>query len=250
MKRLCVFTVIFLMGAVFAAAGDLIILRDGNIIEGKIAEVSLSELRYRRLDNLEGPVFVIPLANVFSVRYENGTTETFNAEPSRSTQPLRGRPEREARPDRGNTVGFNLNPAGLLTFGPSFCFEFTRNNFNMEINLIYPYGLASGSNIGFGGLFMFNRIWESRIGGFFLGGGMGYIWQKNGHRRWCDYCEMHKEAYDSHLLTLGLNLGYKFITNSGMYFRIGGYIAAGYNFGSFGGMSFFAKPDMTIGYLF
>jgi len=59
-------------------AQDLIILRDGNVIEAKVEEISPAEIRYRRFNHLSGPMIVIPRSDVLSIKYENGTTEIMN----------------------------------------------------------------------------------------------------------------------------------------------------------------------------
>jgi len=68
--------VLFFAGGIISVnAQDLIILRNGNIIEAKVMEISPTEIRYKRLNNLNGPMIVIPADSVLSIRYENGITE-------------------------------------------------------------------------------------------------------------------------------------------------------------------------------
>jgi len=77
MKPFFVITLLFLLvSGIFAQ--DLIILRDGNVIEAKIIEISPTEIRYRRFNHLDGPIIVIFRTDVLSIRYENGTVEIFN----------------------------------------------------------------------------------------------------------------------------------------------------------------------------
>ena len=66
---------LFIGGVVFVNAQDLIILRDGNVIEARVLEISPSEIRYKRFNNLDDPTIVLPTANVVSIRYENGTLD-------------------------------------------------------------------------------------------------------------------------------------------------------------------------------
>ena len=81
MKRLVVFLAILLgMGGIAAVgAQDLIILRDGNVIEAKVTEISPSEIRYKRPNHLDGPTIVVPAANVLSIRYSDGKVDILNA---------------------------------------------------------------------------------------------------------------------------------------------------------------------------
>jgi len=57
----------------------MIVMRDGNIIEARVAEISDTEIRYRRFSHLDGPVIVVSRANVLSIRYQNGTIEVITA---------------------------------------------------------------------------------------------------------------------------------------------------------------------------
>jgi len=79
--------VYLLIGGIFSAyAQDLIILRDGSVIEAKVMELSPSEIRYKRFNHLDGPMIVIPAANVLSIRYENGMLEVINTVPANIPQ--------------------------------------------------------------------------------------------------------------------------------------------------------------------
>jgi hypothetical protein len=173
------------------------------------------------------------------------------------------RPETALATDKLN-VAINASPAGLLLYGPSVCLELSKANFNFEFNLIMPIGLGSGFSGfsgGIGGLVTFNRFWHRWNGGFYLGGGIGYIFTKDYYhytnRTWDWYgVEEHYEERqaNSHLVINGLNLGYKFVLSSGLYFRTGALIGFGVDYGYVGSnstpLSFYAKPDLTIGYVF
>jgi hypothetical protein len=208
-------------GAFYVNAQDMIVLKDGDMIEAKVLEISPSEIRYKRFDHLGGPTIVIPAANVLSIRYENGTYEIINA----GVIPQQGNAKAEQpgnaaiNPDKF-IFGINANAGGALGYlweGPSgfgINIELGKGKFNSEINLMFPTG-------GFGALFAFNGFWPSKIGGFYLGGGIG----------WSTY---HNWGGDLISLPVGLNIGYKFVTKSGLYFRTGAFAAfdLGYTFGS------------------
>jgi hypothetical protein len=80
MKKFWIFTTIFLFAGIWsAAAQDLIILRDGNIIEAKVMEIAPAEIRYRRFNHLDGPMIIIQKDTVLTIRYERGNYEIINA---------------------------------------------------------------------------------------------------------------------------------------------------------------------------
>ena len=84
MKLFCIFSSVFLfIGGLFSViAQDMIILRDGNMLEAKVLEISPTEIRYKRFEHLDGPTIVVPAANVLSIKYENGVLEIINAFPA------------------------------------------------------------------------------------------------------------------------------------------------------------------------
>jgi hypothetical protein len=296
------FVAIFLLigGTIFVNAQDMIIRKDGNMIEAKVVEISPSEIRYKRFDHLDGPTIVISTADVLSIRYENGTYEIINTVISTEQEKNQAEnPNTTAlNPDKF-IFAFNANGGGAILAGvslpgngPSLCFEFSKGKFNTEINLIIPVGYS----VGFGGLATFNYFWHSRIGGFYLGGGLGYIYStyteygvdlyrvKPGTEGMAGNTEFIPASgsadFTNHNFTFGLNIGYKFVTKSGVYFRTGAYVGMAINSGTatsvnkdlgflwepdnpltgqYNGISnedhFFKpsvyfKPDLTIGYAF
>ena len=56
---------------------DTIILKTGSVIFAKVEEISQTEVKYRRCDNLSGPLHSIIKSDVSSIRYVNGTRDNF-----------------------------------------------------------------------------------------------------------------------------------------------------------------------------
>ena len=59
---------------------DLIIKKSSDEIKAKIIEVGTSEIKYKNFDNSTGPTYSILKADVFMIKYENGTKDVFNDE--------------------------------------------------------------------------------------------------------------------------------------------------------------------------
>jgi hypothetical protein len=69
-------------------AQDLLTLKTGEEINVKVTEITDSEIKFKRTDNLEGPIRVYKKTEVFSVKYENGTKTVFNNVPQQSSAPV------------------------------------------------------------------------------------------------------------------------------------------------------------------
>jgi len=265
MNRFYILIFLFFVAGMFSvSAQDLVILKDGTIIEAKVTEISQADIRYRRFDHLDGPVIVIQRANVLVIRYENGTNQVIS--PGTATQQNTQTAQTTAIDPDKFTFAFNFNPASILTeSGSSLCLEFGKRKFNAEVNLFFPF-LSPNFDYGFGGLVTFNYFGHSRIGGVYVGGGLGIIYagyEITGYEYdsiWNGYTYVPSQRLVTHysdifIFTLGLNAGYKFVTKSGIYFRTGGFLGLAFIDDYYRGdtisfVSAYFKPDLTLGYCF
>ena len=65
----------FLLFCFACHAQDLIITKKGDEISAKVLEVTPTEIKYKRTDNPDGPVYTADKSTVFMIKYENGTKE-------------------------------------------------------------------------------------------------------------------------------------------------------------------------------
>ena len=79
MKNLLLF-ILFICSSNIIEAQDTLSMRSGETILVKVIEVGTTEVKYRKLDNLNGPVFSILKSDLFVIKYENGTSEKFSKE--------------------------------------------------------------------------------------------------------------------------------------------------------------------------
>lgn len=70
-----------------ATAQDIITLKSGEDVTAKVKEVELSVIKYVRFDNQTGPVYTIEKADVFMIKYENGTKDVFDYQPLSPVSP-------------------------------------------------------------------------------------------------------------------------------------------------------------------
>ena len=151
--------------------------------------------------------------------------------------------------------GINVNLGGLIpsSSGNSINFEFGKGNFNSEINIIFPslWGY-------YGGIATFNYFWHSKIGGGYLGGGIAlslanipnYSLLGLNPLDWFRYSNQKGIYFPSPFfasIAFGINGGYKFVMESGLYFRTGAFIGFDFMRGSLTEL-LYIKPDFAIGW--
>jgi hypothetical protein len=56
---------------------DTIVLVNGSSVISKVLEINLKDIKYKKYDNLSGPNYLILKDDVETIKYENGTIETF-----------------------------------------------------------------------------------------------------------------------------------------------------------------------------
>src|SRR6476469_3869874 len=59
-------------------AQDLLTKRTGEELPVKVVEITPTEVKYRRADNPDGPLISVWRADVFMIRYANGTKDVLN----------------------------------------------------------------------------------------------------------------------------------------------------------------------------
>lgn len=75
-------------------AQDLILKRDGTFLSATVLEVQANQISYKRFDQLNGPTYSIPKAEIASIRYADGTTDSFESVPvaTATAVPVRSMP--------------------------------------------------------------------------------------------------------------------------------------------------------------
>lgn len=68
------------------SAQDVITLKSGDEINGKVTKVTSTEIEYKLATNPDGPVYTKPLAEIFMVKYENGHKDVFNKPAAQTEQ--------------------------------------------------------------------------------------------------------------------------------------------------------------------
>ena len=79
MKNILLF-ILFICSSNIIKAQDTLSMRSGENVLVKVIEVGTTEVKYKKLDNLNGPVFSILKSDLLMIKYENGTSEKFSKE--------------------------------------------------------------------------------------------------------------------------------------------------------------------------
>lgn len=73
-------------------ASDYIYMLDGSEVEAKVTEVTPTTIKYKKMSNLNGPVYTVAKGAVFMIKYENGQKEVFLQQETATTAPAQAEP--------------------------------------------------------------------------------------------------------------------------------------------------------------
>lgn len=79
-RAVIVMAVLCVLSAIPALAQDKIITKKAETIEATIIEVNISDIKYRKFSNPDGPLYTILKADIASIIYANGSVEVFEAD--------------------------------------------------------------------------------------------------------------------------------------------------------------------------
>lgn len=121
-----IFTLLaFIAICVTAFSQDVITQKTGEDIQARILEVNLTEIKYKKFDNQNGPTFTLLKSDVLLIRYENGTKDIFNqtqevkTNAKASTEDMRMKGKRDSEMNyRGKKSGAGWTAATTILFSP------------------------------------------------------------------------------------------------------------------------------------
>src|SRR5687768_14031023 len=76
MRYLFILALLYIAQAVLGQ--DIIILQNGDEIQSKVLEINATEIKYRKYDNPDGPLYTLQKNEVFMIKYANGTRDVFS----------------------------------------------------------------------------------------------------------------------------------------------------------------------------
>ncbi len=172
-----------------ANSQDLIIKKNGDEIKSKVVEIDELKIKYRKYENLSGPVYSVNSSEVFMIKYENGSKDVLNTiEPvtqkNELTPKLTEIEKKDVdKPNKTQAPKVNLKTLKTKHFGISFGLGSSYNT-NIGLNLRYLLGNENWAlvpNIGFGFIQHDEHIpkisWGLRLqnNGYYIGYNYGYV---------------------------------------------------------------------------
>lgn len=96
---------------------DIVIFKNGNEIKAKVIEIGLSEIKYKRCDNIEGPLVIINKSDVFKIKYPNGTEELIVTKEKKSERVIKSNEDTSAqKTNLLTTISLILGILSIFTF--------------------------------------------------------------------------------------------------------------------------------------
>lgn len=146
MSKLIPTLILFLFVSYTAFSQDIIVKKDGSIIKSKVIELNSTEIKYKKISNIDGPTYVLEKSEILSINYENGEVETFSVSNSNKNNQV----EQQVKVASDNQSLINaynkpIQTTSKLKKGIHWCvfqYAFTDNSVlsNEEIEVIYARG--------------------------------------------------------------------------------------------------------------
>ena len=124
MKKMYAFFIALITLQNLLIAQDIITKPNGEELKVKVLEVTQSDVKYKRFDQQDGPIFTISKADIFMVKYQNGSKDIFNEKISSGKSDVKqddmaqkGKEDSKAF-YRGKKSGAGWTTAATIVFSP------------------------------------------------------------------------------------------------------------------------------------
>ncbi|MDO8998552.1 MAG: DUF4190 domain-containing protein [Bacteroidota bacterium] len=100
---------------------DIITLRNGDEVSAKVLEITSIEIKYKRCNLSDGPLYIVKKSDVFMIKYTNGTKDVFKSEPITTNQEQNNYPQakKNTGPKKMHSlaiIAFVLSILGIFPF--------------------------------------------------------------------------------------------------------------------------------------
>ncbi len=121
MKNLILF-LISICSLINLNAQDVLYLKSGFEVQVKVYEIGKKEIKYKKYNNLDGPVYTADIKNIKSIKYQNGEEETF--------EPIKGNKSFEILP---NAMSINYGELFTGRIGIAYTRIFKSKNIGIKV---------------------------------------------------------------------------------------------------------------------
>lgn len=77
-RHIVLFIAFLFLNVIYTYADDIIVFRNGDIVNSSVIEITTSDIKYKKSSNLNGPIYSVSKTDILSIKYENGETEKFD----------------------------------------------------------------------------------------------------------------------------------------------------------------------------
>lgn len=139
-------------------AQDIIVTKDGSLIEAKVTEIDDTSIKYKKWSNQNGPIYTLSINKVFSIKYQNGEKEVFNKQSSTSPQTNPTKTQKENQITQNDNDVIDLEESQSLNSKRSFNIQNNNNLVNQLQSMNYEMEkerlMRKGKNIQNAGIWI------------------------------------------------------------------------------------------------
>ena len=154
-KKLLALAALCVSGS-YASAQDLIVKKDGSVIQAKVTKIGTSEVEYKKWSNQDGPQYSIAVADILAINYQNGEKETFENVGAGSSQAAKSEADDQqsivqVKPEELSQEARAANDALIAKYNAPLELDITKKQKEKFGNKIYTasaiYGIKNNSII-------------------------------------------------------------------------------------------------------
>lgn len=169
MKKIFTLYTLFLalwLAPAWSFAQDVIFKSSGEEIKAKIVEIEDLKVKYRKFENLDGPIYNVAKSEILLIRYQNGSIEVFkenNAPAAPAPAPVSPPAMREPAPAPAPVVSQFATPAPAISTSTSYDRD-SRFYLAYSPGTYAPIGISMGSLSDGGGFILSARFSPNSFG--------------------------------------------------------------------------------------
>ena len=96
---------------------DILVLKNGDEVKAKVLEISPIEIKYKKCNMPEGPLYVVKKSDVFMIKYANGTKVVIKSEAAESNNTPTNNYNGPLKMHSYSILAFVFSILGFITYG-------------------------------------------------------------------------------------------------------------------------------------